>query len=539
MPRLLSGSTLRRGGSGEFIDLAGAQPQLPPTPTTSTGYTLVTDEFLRTSYRSSLGNLEVFLGTIWSNLPDGMITLAGTGTGFVYVSSSTESTSIDSGALVVEGGIGIGGALWVDKDIHVNGLTIGQGHEGINNIVIQGVASPQANNFNNGQASIAIGYDTLTGISTAYKSIAIGRQALSSGTSLSNSLAIGDSALKELGSIITQPVGAITGATQTSPVVITVENHGLSTGTKVLITGVVGLTTGTTSLVNDRFFWVSKLSNDTLSLFSNNILSTPLNGTTYTPYISDGLLSRPLLRDSNIAFGTDAGRSLFDGEQNFFLGDRIAKNLTTGSYNVFIGHQVGNNIITGNANISIGGDNLVDGLNDQISISSVFYYNGGGYLQLNADTGLGIGTQSTGTQSGALVVLGGAGVGGDIWASGRLNAESIKISDSVFDSTLVEVSTTSTVVIDSYSILQFRTAKYLIQIDDGVGIGAKFQSTEMLLLANNNRDVFRTQYALIATAGELGTFSADMQVDNIVRLYFTPSIATNKIVTVLRTGITS
>jgi len=53
MPRLLSGSTLRRGGSGEFLDLKGAQPQLPPTPTTSTGYTLVTDNLLRTSYRSA------------------------------------------------------------------------------------------------------------------------------------------------------------------------------------------------------------------------------------------------------------------------------------------------------------------------------------------------------------------------------------------------------------------------------------------------------------------------------------------------------
>jgi hypothetical protein len=58
MPSLLSGSTLRRGGSGEFIDLPGAQPQLPATDTTLTGFTLVTDNVLRTSYRSSLGFIE-------------------------------------------------------------------------------------------------------------------------------------------------------------------------------------------------------------------------------------------------------------------------------------------------------------------------------------------------------------------------------------------------------------------------------------------------------------------------------------------------
>ena len=58
MPRLISGSTLRKGGSGEFIDLSRAQPQLPPTETTATGFTLVTDSLLRTSYRSSLGFIE-------------------------------------------------------------------------------------------------------------------------------------------------------------------------------------------------------------------------------------------------------------------------------------------------------------------------------------------------------------------------------------------------------------------------------------------------------------------------------------------------
>ena len=62
MSKLLSGSTLRAGGSNEFITLATAQPQLPESPTTSTGYTVVTDALLRTSYRSSLGNLEINSG---------------------------------------------------------------------------------------------------------------------------------------------------------------------------------------------------------------------------------------------------------------------------------------------------------------------------------------------------------------------------------------------------------------------------------------------------------------------------------------------
>ena len=99
MTKLLSGSTLRSGGSNTFINLSGAQPQLPQSPSTSTGFTLVTDNLLQTTYRSSLGNLEMNSGTMWSNLPDGQITLVGTGTGFVFVAGATESTSTNSGVL--------------------------------------------------------------------------------------------------------------------------------------------------------------------------------------------------------------------------------------------------------------------------------------------------------------------------------------------------------------------------------------------------------------------------------------------------------
>ena len=44
-------------------------------------------------------------------------------------------------------------------------------------------------------------------------------------------------------------------------------------------------------------------------------------------------------------------------------------------------------------------------------------------------------TNSFGTDSGAIIVAGGVGVGGDVWAYGRVNAESIMIADTVLDST--------------------------------------------------------------------------------------------------------
>ena len=100
-------------------------------------------------------------------------------------------------------------------------------------------------------------------------------------------------------------------------------------------------------------------------------------------------------------------------------------------------------------------------------------------------------TVSTSTTTGALVVEGGVGVGG------RLNAESIKIADTVFDSTLVSINTTATIVVDAYSMLDFRASKYLIQIDDNnPSPVAKFQVIELLLLVNNTGTVFATEYSV-------------------------------------------
>lgn len=393
MARLLSGGKLRVGGSGEYIYLQNAMPQLPANDDTSTGYTIVTNNVLQTSYRNSLGNLEHYQGEIWSNLPDGLIKLTGTGTGFVYVTQPTSSTSTDSGALVVKGGVGIGGTIWTEEDIHVNKLTIGQGYKGINNIIIRGdpVEDPNEEyDFPEGKNSIAIGFGSLLGLQTSVKSIAIGRYSLNSGTMIANSIAIGDKALKEIGSVQAIFVSTITNITTSSPAIVTADGHGLSTGTKVTLVDIPG--TGT---YPPGPYWIDIYSENEVTLFTDSILSTPAD---FGEFIYDGPggeLARVPQLDNNIALGTDAGKSLIDGSKNFFLGDLVAKNLITGTGNVLIGHDIASTVVRGNFNIAIGGDNLVDGIDNQVNIGSVFYYNGGGYLQLNANTGVGIGSTAT------------------------------------------------------------------------------------------------------------------------------------------------
>ncbi len=509
MARLLSGSTLRVGESGEFLPLSGAQPQLPPSETTATGFTLATDGALRTSYRSSLGFVEFYTASMYSALPEGTIRILSTGSTFL-------STSTYSGNLVVGGGVGIGGNLYVEYDANVNGLTIGRGYEGIDNIVVRGVASTSSSAFESGQNSIAIGYDTLIGITATNKVIAIGRFAVSSGTNISNTIAVGDSALKLIGTenfptlstisnITIINSSTVSAATNAIPVVITSVGHALSTGSQILITDVVGLSTSTStnSVLNNTKYWVNVLGTDTfelyldksltipsngftatvgttvytltnydsggeiispvlissvdhgintgtgiyidgivgttelnlryyyvdwinsstLALFQNSVLSIPIDGSGYTSYVSDGTIYRYTLNDDNIAIGVNSAPVLKNGSDNFFFGNNIATSLTTGSNNTIIGHNQFNNLTNISGTIAIGADNLVDGRNNQINIGSVFYYDGAGNLDLNSNVRLGLGTDSTGTNSGALVIIGGVGIAGKVYSLGSGNPD--------------------------------------------------------------------------------------------------------------------
>ena len=140
-------------------------------------------------------------------------------------------------------------------------------------------------------------------------------------------------------------------------------------------------------------------------------------------------------------------------------------------------------------------------------------------------------TNSTSSSTGAVVISGGLGV------AGRINTESIQIADAIMDSGLVLVNTVDTTVIDAYSIDDYRSSKYIIQISDGTGPSANFEVIEILLLLDNSGTVYATEYAVLSSNGELGEFAADVQGDNMVRLYFTAYQATNKVIKTLRTAM--
>ena len=86
-------------------------------------------------------------------------------------------------------------------------------------------------------------------------------------------------------SAVASPVtGSITNITQADPgVVTTLNDHNLSEAQVVTITSVLGMTE-----VNGNSYYVDVLTSDTFALYSDITLSTTVDTTGFTAYISDG-----------------------------------------------------------------------------------------------------------------------------------------------------------------------------------------------------------------------------------------------------------
>jgi len=136
-------------------------------------------------------------------------------------------------------------------------------------------------------------------------------------------------------------------------------------------------------------------------------------------------------------------------------------------------------------------------------------------------------TESTSTNTGALTVSGGVGVGGN------LSANSVRIGASIMSSNKITINSTATTVIDSYSFTDFRSTKYLIQIESGPN-KEYIEVIEILLMVDNQGTVYATEYGVLTNNNELGEFSAD-ETNNKVQLYFTPKYAPSTEITYFRT----
>jgi hypothetical protein len=103
MPGLLSGGKALKGTTGTtsiFITLPTAQLSLGNTPTTGTGFTLVTGANGLLGFTSTLGTILFQDGVVQSSLPNGNITIQSTGTGTLSLNGNVLINGKDIASLV-------------------------------------------------------------------------------------------------------------------------------------------------------------------------------------------------------------------------------------------------------------------------------------------------------------------------------------------------------------------------------------------------------------------------------------------------------
>jgi hypothetical protein len=116
---------------------------------------------------------------------------------------------------------------------------------------------------------------------------------------------------------------------------------------------------------------------------------------------------------------------------------------------------------------------------------------------------------------------------------------SILFGDAQLFTRSTSINNTSTTVIDSWPALNYRTAKSLVQITDGTGPSAAFEVREIVILYDNRGNVYKSEYGIIATAGEKGLFDVDYNVggNGLIRLLFKANVPSTKTIKVARTSV--
>jgi hypothetical protein len=124
-------------------------------------------------------------------------------------------------------------------------------------------------------------------------------------------------------------------------------------------------------------------------------------------------------------------------------------------------------------------------------------------------------TPSTSTSTGALIVDGGVGVAGTVYASSfSINGVYDQIS-----STLVTSNTNANQVALSLNASLFRTAKMFVQVSSG----SNYHSQEILIMHDDSQ-VYMTEYAMVNTGAIGSTFDGDISGGNM-RFLVTPTNA--------------
>ena len=316
-------------------------------------------------------------------------------TGITTISDTTDSTSTSTGALVVAGGVGIGKTVHIGGDLNVEGGDVNSTNANLN---LFDVNVTTANVLGDG-STIAVG--ATTGTLTLRSNTVVGVNATQN---LYDTVA---TTVNAFGAATTIDIGANTGTlTINNPTVVgsqTTQELFNTTATKVDAFGaatniVMGATTGVATIRNATVDLDGDLNVDGGDLTSNqsafNLLNTNVTQTNVLGAASNIVLGA----SSGIATIRNATVDL-DGDLNVDGGD-LTSNLT--SFNLLNSTVTEANILGAGVNIVIGDTTGITTIrNDRVNLSST--------------------QDSSSTSSGALVVDGGVGIAKTLNVGGALN----------------------------------------------------------------------------------------------------------------------
>lgn len=178
--------------------------------------------------------------------------------------------------------------------------------------------------------------------------------------------------------------------------------------------------------------------------------------------------------------------------------------------------------------IDVGGNNRAFTGGTSVNEGNLTVYDDidGAYRLVLTKTGnLLVGTE---TDTGAKLTVGGA-----ISASTGTLTGPLIVQTSLIETTITQVNTADTTEIANFAASEYRSCKCFVQVEDT----GNYHITEIVLLHDDIGQVYKSEYGIISTGGEKGSFSADLQLDGKVRLYFTADSVSDKTIKVIKTAI--
>lgn len=470
----------------------------------------------------------------------------------LFVSSSTQATSTTTGALIVAGGVGIGGDLYVAGTFYAGGDAVL-------------TTSSFAYSVNDGD-DIDISLSSATG-ALIFSNISTLQSVTGRGSTTSNRLTISNNTIST--STMSGALIIAGGVGIGENIVVRTNISGGSLTGRNLTQGRI-VFVGTDSQLTDA----SNLTyNDLINLISSGAgsSSTATNlaggGPGTIPYqLSPGITrfvstgtagfilssngTSPPTWIPNTPPATTA-TSIFGGTTGAILYQQAVNSTTfltlSGTENAIVAAGVNSPKYVTQIEAKAGTESATTSSSQSLRVTS-----GGLGVVGNSyfDSNVGIGstlrvigsTDSSSTSTGALQIAGGAGIAKSLYVGNNIIVGSVissAVVPALYSNNFIMSSYTSPVIstsgvktLDQYDQSAYRSAKYMIQVVDGPSV-----HVVEIMLTHNVSHVYKNEYGLITTAGELGTFNATSNGTNVT-LTFNPTAPSNMIIKLVRLGIT-